>query len=285
MRTQIYETADAFLHAMRPFLEMEPVSNQLILASAARLAGSATPPSVLMTAVYSGDRPILAAMITPPHSLVLSRSRVEPSETEDAAALLGQSLADHSLPGIMGQREPAAAFSAAYCARRGLRHRLSEELGLYRLTRVIPPAACLGKFRAAAEDDIPLLTDWREKFSLDIQHSSAREDVLVAVRRDVESGNLYLWECNRPVSTAVLKRPIGKGISIGGVYTPPEFRRRGYASACVAALSQFMLDKGYAYCSLYTNLANPTSNHIYQAIGYEPVGEVVEIKFDCPNAV
>ena len=64
------------------------------------------------------------------------------------------------------------------------------------------------------------------------------------------------------------------GTRIGPVYTPPSERGHGYASALVAAASQAQLDEGLAFCFLFTDLANPTSNHIYQAIGYEPVTDI-----------
>lgn len=63
------------------------------------------------------------------------------------------------------------------------------------------------------------------------------------------------------------------------IYQPPERRRRGYASALVAALSQHQLDAGRRFCFLFTNLSKPTSNHIYQAIGYEPVVDIAELHF------
>jgi predicted GNAT family acetyltransferase len=78
---------------------------------------------------------------------------------------------------------------------------------------------------------------------------------------------------DEPVSMAGSARPVGKGITIGLVYTPPEKRRKGYAAALVAALSQHMLDSGYEYCTLFTDLANPTSNEIYQRIGYRPIAD------------
>ena len=74
-------------------------------------------------------------------------------------------------------------------------------------------------------------------------------------------------------------RPTPHGISVGGVYTPPEQRRHGYASSCVAALSQQLLDAGCEFCSLFTDLGNPTSNDIYQQIGYRPVCDTQEILF------
>jgi len=92
---------------------------------------------------------------------------------------------------------------------------------------------------------------------------------------------MFIWDTdNRPVSTATLMGPTPNGIRISLVYTPPEFRGRGYASACVAALTQRMLDSGKQFCFLYSDLANPTSNKIYRAIGYETVCDNVQILFE-----
>ena len=82
-----------------------------------------------------------------------------------------------------------------------------------------------------------------------------------------------------PVSMAGLSRPTTHGISINDVYTAPEFREKGYASSLVAHLSQYALDHGKEFCSLYTDLANPTSNSIYQKIGYYPVADVMDVHF------
>jgi uncharacterized protein len=68
-------------------------------------------------------------------------------------------------------------------------------------------------------------------------------------------------------------------MSISLVYTPPPYRGRGYASNCVAALSQHLLDEGWKKCSLVTDLANPVSNSIYQKIGYRPVCDFTEYLF------
>ena len=70
------------------------------------------------------------------------------------------------------------------------------------------------------------------------------------------------------------------GIRVNLVYTPPEYRKKGYATSCVAALSQTLLDQGRKYCFLFTDLANPTSNHIYQTIGYQPVCDMNDYWFE-----
>jgi predicted GNAT family acetyltransferase len=91
---------------------------------------------------------------------------------------------------------------------------------------------------------------------------------------------LYVLEDNgRPVSMAGYTREMQTVIGVAFVYTPPHFRGRGYASSCVAQLSQMALDNGFTKYVLYTDLANPTSNSIYQKIGYEPICDSLMLKF------
>ena len=66
------------------------------------------------------------------------------------------------------------------------------------------------------------------------------------------------------------------GIRVSFVYTPEAMRGRGYATACVAALTQMLIDRGNRYCVLYADLANAASNAIYQRIGYEPLCDAAE---------
>ena len=89
-----------------------------------------------------------------------------------------------------------------------------------------------------------------------------------------------VWDNGQPVAMAAKVRPTRNGMTISLVYTPPEQRRHGYATACVAALSQQLLDEGWQFCTLFTDLANPTSNSIYQKIGYQPVADFNDYLFD-----
>jgi predicted GNAT family acetyltransferase len=73
-------------------------------------------------------------------------------------------------------------------------------------------------------------------------------------------------------------------VRIGPVYTPPEFRGAGYASAVTAELSLRALEAGAAEVLLYTDLDNPVSNSIYQRIGYRAVEDRVVLAFTVPGA-
>jgi predicted GNAT family acetyltransferase len=102
------------------------------------------------------------------------------------------------------------------------------------------------------------------------------------VQTTARERRLFVW-CDpapgRIVSMAIWTGLTPHGVRIGMVYTPPEFRGRGYASNCVAALTQRLLDSGRTFCFLFTDLANPTSNKIYRAIGYRHVCDFRKILF------
>ncbi len=138
----------------------------------------------------------------------------------------------------------------------------------------------------AEERDHDVVRDWYEAFAEEAAPHDPRPDDLDAladrlIRR--VGRTIYLWEDDgRPVSLVGAGGETALGVRIGPVYTPPEFRRRGYASNLTAAVSQAQLDAGRSFCVLFTDLANPTSNKIYQQIGYEPVTDVDAYAFAEP---
>lgn len=135
--------------------------------------------------------------------------------------------------------------------------------------------------RRAKECDRFLLIGWCKAFIREaIGDDAVKNDEVRLVDRHLSEGSLYLWQDNIPVSMAGFSGATPNGIRINLVYTPPLYRKKGYATSCVAALSQTLLDARCKYCFLFTDLANPTSNHIYQTIGYQPVCEMNNYWFE-----
>ena len=96
----------------------------------------------------------------------------------------------------------------------------------------------------------------------------------------IRKKNVFFWQdAGEVVSLTIGNRAQIKGICIGGVYTPPAFRKRGYARALVAEVSKELLARGYELTNLFTDLANPTSNKIYQEVGYKPVCDYHQYEF------
>jgi predicted GNAT family acetyltransferase len=153
--------------------------------------------------------------------------------------------------------------------------------GIYELRQVTPPEhTASGKLRPAVIDEIDLVTQWALDFQAEALSSGEPAQTRRAMEDRINYGELYVWDNGQPVSMVAKARPGLHGVTISLVFTPPECRGHGYASNAVAALSQMLLDEGWQFCSLHTDLSNPTSNHIYQAIGYRRVCDFNEYIFD-----
>lgn len=182
------------------------------------------------------------------------------------------------LPAVFGPPDVAAAVGQAWSELRRVAAQPGMPQRMYRLDQVVPPTGVAGTMRPAVEADLPLAHAWGEAFAEDagaVFRTSAETRVHWVGRRV-----LFLWvDQGRPVSMAMVSGRTAHGVRIGYVYTPPEQRRRGYASALVAALSQRELDGGARFCVLYTDLRNPTSNGIYPRVGYRPLCDLVDVDF------
>jgi predicted GNAT family acetyltransferase len=121
---------------------------------------------------------------------------------------------------------------------------------------------------------------WSYAFAQEGLGRGTMEEARTLAARRIPQGDIFLWDDQGPASMAIRARPTPHVYTVTGVYTPPELRGRGYASACVSALSQLLLDSGKQFCSLFTDLSNPVSNSIYRKIGYEPVCDFTEFRFE-----
>lgn len=220
-----------------------------------------------------------ACLQTPPHPLLLT------AVPADVAADLAATLKGRKLPGVNGHLDVAEAFAAAWRrATPGGQVTEQSRVRLYRFGDLHwPDPAPDGGPRVAEDADVPLLTDWFAAFAVEALETNAGEDHEVAVRDRLSHDGILIWEvAGRPVSIAGVSRQVAGMARVGPVYTPPEARGHGYASALTAAVSQRAREAGAEEVLLYTDLANPTSNSIYQRIGYRAVEDRVVLAFSRP---
>ncbi len=278
----------AFLPRVAPFLLRHEAEHNLLLGIAGQLAvrpdAWGEVPSYQVVVEDREGAAVAVAQRTPLHNLVLSR--IEP-EWRDAAldAIAGAASADDpETPGVLGPVDEARNLADRWVERRGGAWRVTRSERIYQLDAVAAPAGVPGAMRRATRSDRELMARWLVAFSIEAvdEADASYDDALEAVDRWLETGHrtVYLWDdADATVCMVGTSGATPNGIRVGPVYTPPEHRRNGYGSALTAAVSQVELDAGRRFCFLYTDLANPTSNHIYQAIGYEPVADVTEIAF------
>ncbi len=281
MEVTRHRNADAFLEHAGEFLAAREAEHNLILGLSSRLRhdpllfGEAP----YLAVVEDGGRVVAAALRTPPHHLVLSEidgeGPIEPIAA-DARAVF------QTLPGAVGPTQVVARFAELWQAETGAQGRRALAQRIFRAESVEPPRGVAGRMRAYAEPDRELATRWFDAFvaeALPDDHPEPSEGALDRRLAEPEGG-LVFWEDHEGVCMAGYAGPTPNGIRIGPVYTPPELRGRGYGSALTAALTQQLLEGGRRFCFLFTNLANPTSNRIYQRIGYKPVSDVDQWCFD-----
>ncbi len=146
---------------------------------------------------------------------------------------------------------------------------------ILQLTQVTPPRPAPGTMRVAGSADIKTVKRFFHDFHVEcIPDELPTEEKLTAIIEDrIARQTVFLWETEgRVVCSAHTTRPTRAGMSIGPVYTPPSERGKGYASNLMAVLSQRLLDGGKRFCVLFTDTGNPTSNRIYESIGYKVIG-------------
>ncbi|MGM9988057.1 MAG: GNAT family N-acetyltransferase, partial [Bacillaceae bacterium] len=156
--------------------------------------------------------------------------------------------------------------------KRNCKHKVAMEQGAYKLTEVKKAHRNHGDYRLISEKEKDKMIEWIVAFSNEVRMPMSEEEGRERVNRFLEKKQLYGLEIDGEiVSICAAVRPTRLTLTISFVYTPPVYRKKGYASDIVAYVTALKLNSGYKNTALYTDLTNPTSNKIYQEIGYEQV--------------
>lgn len=267
---------DEFMAAAGSFLRARPAQNTVLLTIADTLGRQA--------AVAPGRaRPVLgwwrresgevdgAFIQTPPRPVLVSGIPPE------AVPSLVDVLAGVSELGV--ELGTAKAVAAEWRRRTGVEPIVRQRLLLYRLDQLTPPdPPPPGRARIAEPGDRELLLAWTAAVTSEL--GEAPDDVERMVDDKISYGGFVLWETGGvPVSMAGRTRPVAGMVRIAPVFTPPSLRGNGYASAVTAAVSRLARELADEVL-LFTDLANPVSNSIYQRLGYRPVQERVLISLE-----
>ena len=273
-----HNTAAVFLARAKAWLERVEAENNLILGISRYFDINherTTLNPYLLTVEETGTL-AGAAIMTPPRHLIISRMPESALNTLANHFLQGRII----VSGVVGPKDTVRLFAEHWKNRTGKTARLKMSQRIYACERVILQRYSRGHLRPATKDDERLAIQWVPEFCRDAGIEDEIESMTARIPNPIAAKSLYLWDDDQTVSMAIVQRETAHGISISMVYTPAHLRNRGYASSCVAAITQRMLDSGKTFCCLYTDLTNPTSNSIYQKIGYKPVCDSEDLVFE-----
>ncbi len=274
MRFILTRDPEEFAARAEGFLAARVERNVLatVLLRARRRGGST---GLFGAGVDDRGRTCAAALRIPPWPLLASEL-----DAGDAGALVEAWIAeDPAVPGVSAQAATARAIVAAWIGRAGGRAECRMREAMHLLSEVRdPPRPASGRLRRAGEGEQSLLVAWERAFLVEAGVTGLEVAARTVAARLADGAQL-VWDDDGPVSTLTLSPAIAGVRRIGPVYTPPGHRRRGYASSAVAAASRWALAGGASRCMLFTDLANPTSNKIYAAVGFRRCGDWEEHAF------
>ena len=288
MQIVLRPNATEFMDRARPFLCADEARHNLTIGIGLTLQHP--PPDLVLperpffATIERGDEVVATAIRQPPYGLVVSPA----ADVDDGRPWLPRlaTLIRHEYPTLPNvQAPPTIAWGLAEEWRRlgGGPGTLKVALRIHALDEVRTVPAIPGELRRAGPPDRDLVLAWMQAMHDEALPFAPPVDAnWIVATRLAEPGDplcsLSLWVTAEgiPRSICGATRPTPRGVGINAVYTPPEHRRRGFATAAVAELSRRMVAIGRR-CFLYTDLANPTSNRIYATIGYLPVCDVVDV--------
>jgi GNAT superfamily N-acetyltransferase len=274
------DDVDEFLGTAGAFLRSRPAENTLLLTVAetvrtrgGRAYGDADP---LFGWWHPAGGTVAGAFLqTPPFPLLLARS------PEAAVTALAGTLATtgRPLPGVNASAGAARMFAAGWERHTGATAEIARRTRLYRLGELVEPRPAVpGTARVAGAGDRDLLMAWYGSFGQDV--GETLHNVAELVDDGIGRDALMLWEVDGvPVSMAGRTPAVAGVARVAAVYTTATLRRRGYAGAVTVAVSRAALAAGATDVVLFTDLANPTSNALYQRLGYRPVQDRTVLSF------
>ncbi len=284
---QLTEDIEDFLTRAGDFLRSRPALHTTPLTTIEKLrtrADASGAPPTLFGRLESRDglRAILYRL--PSHRLTLTPLTPEQARTlASRLAALG-----HAVSGVTADHDTATAFAEAWHVLTGTTPVRDWRTRLYRLGALTPPEPqAEGRGRVVDERDHEQLVRWCREFCADVEEgvTIAAIDAGAWVDTRFADKHFTFWQTpdGTPVSMAGSTSMVGGMVRIDPVYTPAHLRGRGYAGAVTVEVSRAALAAGATDVVLFADPANPTSNALYQRIGYLPVAEFAGYAFTFPG--
>ncbi len=272
IQLHVYEEIVNFKEEVTPFLEKNEQENNLILG----VLQMVQQPIFMGIAKQGEEITVVFLQTEDKKQIIVANAEISGVAIKMLAKELTKIYPD--IPGLIGNKKVVQKLAEEIALLENKKKNVVMEQGVYELKEVKKKPSEDVFFREVSSNELTLIEEWIYQFCKDVNLPTTKEEAKQTAHALLTNHRLFGLEVDgKLVSVAAKTRPTKNNITVNFVYTPTEARKKGYASNCVAALSQRMLDEGYKTTTLYTDLANPTSNKIYQEIGYEQIAESVLI--------
>jgi len=279
MKVIHYDKAQDFIDDTFSLLLEDEAQNNLILSIALQGRKVDISSWLLAAVVDAAGVVLLIAVCTLPFNLLLYAAGNQCRN--EAVRVLARELRDlrFYVSGVTAEPQLARRFAEFY--QEGDFCRAHMLMNVMTLTKTPTLLETPGQARPLRLDDLYFVPYWEREFAVECGVEVFDIHTNIAqVRERVGKDCHYIWEHGAPVAQAVHGRSTPNGAVLTGVYTPPPYRGRGYAGACVAYLSHLLFSRGHKFCALLADASNPISNHVYHKIGYREVCLLDKINFD-----
>ncbi len=279
MQLKVFSDPKSFLEKTEDLLMEKEAENNFPLGKLGELILDPGPENYLLAMLEKGGKPVMVFIKTG-GPLIISGDEDFFSQGIDLFAKFSKE-ENLKIPGVFGPTSHVKSFVEKWEEFFPIIWREIMEQRIFRLDKPRIEPGENGKLRTAQEKDIEQVTQWVEMFSKEADPGGEIPPALAREKAEwgIKKKEFFLWEKGKPVSMAKKARPTKNGVAITMVYTPEEYRKKGYGTSCVTALSKKLLGEGYKFCTLFTDAKNPTSNKIYEAIGFREIGFTLIGKF------
>ncbi len=277
MKVKSYQSAKNYLQENLKFLEEKEAINGLLLGLAIANKKKEKDDTLYLT-IQDEKEILFTAIKTVGRNLIVYGN--ESKQNEYNRILISYLRTNKIvLPGIIGPKNLVLQLGELIKNEFNWEYKIGFKQLVYILEEVKYNPKIKGKLKKVKSNNLDLISKWMNWFCIEALKEKDKKGAYKIAKNKILNGEVYIWIDNSEVTMSCTARPTNNGITINYVYTPIEFRNKGYGTKIVAKLSHLMLEKGYKFCTLFTDLDNPTSNNIYKKIGYEPIAEFRLIEF------
>lgn len=276
MNITISKTNQEFLDSYSYVLTAYPERTQLLFVNVNQNLNEPLSTQDCRGAIIKNNEPILLFVNPLPWRLQLFSVSFYPVAIEQ----LVEYLIEHLIPisGVQGNHQNTRYFVEYYQKKTAMSFKSHLQLDIMRLEKVVPyPAPYPMEY--AMIKDLETVLNFRMGFHQEALNENSPRDILYdkTVTAIEENKIRVLRNKQGQITTMVmLSREMENGIAISLVYTPKEYRGRGYSTSLVSQLCEELLEKGYEFVTLYVDQANPISNHVYTKIGFKIIEDSIE---------